>query len=447
MKQNNVIFIFLVSVFMLLFSCKKNNTAPANVGTNSDLIEKVKNYLDLRQENYVDSGKFYVASIKQHILYENLSIEELVTGERIIIIPLQDSFKTRNYVPGKSFKNLIIIEDEKQHFRKADIVEIVPDNQNIKQLPANTISNAYNNKPVSTNGKISILTLHNRNICDLIYKSGKLKEYHVLEATKSGRKVLPYENNSPGFIQVNCTDWYWMYYIDGAFAFEVYAYTTCSGCDDMQSNFSGGNAFINCAGGGGNTTYNTGTYETIISVDSVWSDLTKPCFINVVNGITNSTIRNQIIKLFNETYVGTGNIAHVRFNEDNTLTNSDGTARAAKSHIDPIFHEWVITMNPSYGTNTSTEFWGSVIAHELIHSFMTISGTENLLTDSAQHLAMFKKWVNQISDFLQQTYGVSQFDANALALGGLDNALVEIGINSDATFKQKYNAFAQIIMV
>jgi hypothetical protein len=102
-----------------------------------------------------------------------------------------------------------------------------------------------------------------------------------------------------------------------------------------------------------------------------------------------------------------------------------------------------ISNEQHYSSNASTAFWGSAIIYELVHSFISIYKPQNPpLSEFEQHEIIFRKWINQMSEFLQETYGISEIDANSLAIGGLDNVLKE-EVNGDYIFKQKYDNMCQ----
>lgn len=436
----------LVTVCLLticFFSCKKTSEF-SQEEDNSTLIKKAQDYLDMREKQYVDSGKINVALIKQNALYDNISVEQLNATEKLVIIPLKNSFKTRNNTQTTSFKNIVLIESAEHTFIKGDIVEFVPSNSSIVKMPANTISKAYNNKSIPSDGKVSILTLHNRNIIDLIYQNGKLKNYNTVSPKQNGTVLNPYKTNS---VAISCIDWYWEYYINGVLVGEEYAFTTCSGCDEEESYRPSSINSINCGGGGGGGGGNNGgggagSYETLITIDTVAKILNDSCFIKTVNSITDARIKNKVLTMFAQTFTGFGGHTNIEFIEDATMVNSDGSPRASKSNVgDP--HQWVVSLNPNYSSTASNEFWVSVIIHEVEHGFISIYKAQNPpLTLEEQHEIMFTKLIDEMSALIMDMFpGMTQHDADALALGGLDQVLKE-EVNGDYVFIQKFNAYA-----
>ena len=446
----------LILFFLFCFyGCKKTAEFSQENGPNNEdgLIKRVQEYLDMRQEQYVDSGKINVGLIKQNAVYENITVEQLNSSEHLIIIPLKNEFKTRNKITTKSFKNIVLIEAADHTFRRGELVEFVPTNQNLTKVPVNTISNAYNYKTVSTDGKISILTFHDRNICDLIYQNGNLKNYNVTRPKQNGQIINPYKPNS---VAVSCIDWYWEYYFMGSWIGEEYAFTTCSGCDEEASRPSGvnGPSSTTCGGGGGGGggggsgggNNSTGAvYTTIVSVDTIINQLHDSCIIGIFNQITDTAIKNQIVKSFQELYIGYGDKINFKIIEAANVYDDLGQPEGANSWLLPgTPMEFGVRVNLSFVPTHSREYIGLCIIHEIVHSFVQLytSRTGEILTNDASHTIIFETWVNQMRDALVTMFNISNADATALALQGMDDILAEEDTNHEYHFVTKFNQFA-----
>ena len=401
-------------------------------------------YLNARKEFASDEGKMKIDEIKISLLFSDLRMEKFNDNENLIIVPLKEGFETRNKVRGKSFKNLVVIEDSKGNYRKGDMVEFIPKDNTLKTIPKNYFADVYNNKKgLIADGVTSILTLTDRNIIDLTYNNGSLEKYRYASPMVNGK--LLYKNNSQEVVN-QCINWFWEYYVNGVLVYEEYAFTTCSGdCQETfgkwKGNDNGGGIFIiGCGGGGGGSGY---LPETLLTIDSVAVNLSDTCFINLVSQITNTKIKTEITKMFLRTFIGFGHSANILFMEDNTLVNTDNSPRASSSSVQNGV--WTIRLNPIYGSsNVSKEFWASVVIHELVHGFIAIYKSQGPpLTQYQSHEFMFQNTIDQMSEFLTENFGLSQVNANALALGGLDQVLTRENANGDIVFKQQYDAMAQ----
>lgn len=439
--MRSITIIILLSVcFLGNLSCQKQ-VSNSNLESQQDSTtsKKVVAWLDLQKDNIRDSaGKTTVSNLKSNLVFSSLAIEQLNNEERLIIIALKPDFKTLNITSQKTLKSLVVIENLKGEFRLGNIIEVIPQKQILEKLPQNLISKVYNNKRNELNGIVSIMTLTNHFIYELEYKEGKLS------ATKymASKKDKDPDENTTGKIN-SCIAWYLVvttYYSDGTRSESwTYLYTSCSDdCQTTRTIESSSPFKLKCGGGNGGGDGDNSV--ELVTTDTIIKLLQNPCFVSVVNGISSAKFKNQIVQLFNETYVGNGHVANLKFIENTNLLNADGSPRAAKSSIEP--YTWVIQMNPNYGNAVSTEFWGSVVIHELVHSFITIYRSQNPpLNQFEQHEQIFQKWINQMTNFLYQCYNISTTDATALALGGLDEVLKEY-VGNDPVFKQKYENMA-----
>jgi len=64
------------------------------------------------------------------------------------------------------------------------------------------------------------------------------------------------------------------------------------------------------------------------------------------------------------------------------------------------------------------------------------------LTNEASHTIIFETWVNQMRDALVTMFNISNADATALALQGMDDILAEEDTNHEYHFVTKFNQFA-----
>lgn len=443
-KLSELHFYLLISFGILIFnSCHKQVPDYNDVAQDKTLQNKVILWLKNEKSKLVKQGEDKIDTLSKNLNLADIGIEKLNESEHLILVPLNKDFKTFYNKDKSCISELVLLVNKEGDIRRGDVVQMIPKNSSVLNIPSGLTTDIYNNKKaVQLNCTIAILTTTNKLEHEFTFDNGKLQSDKFVNSKRNQQGSNPNPTPTQRSFVPYYIAWYLVttyYYTDGSTDVnEQFLGVTCENCgegyDDNYWSLDTGDQI----GGGVNT-----DYVSLVTVESVTKVLTNPCFINIVNNITDATIKNQIVKLFNQTYVGTGSVANVKFIEDNNLTNADGSPRAAKSSIEGATHTWVISMNPTYSNTASTAFWGGTIAHELIHSFISIYKSQNPpLTQFEQHELIFQKWVNQLSDFLQQSFGLSVSDANALALGGLDGVLKE-EVNGDYVFKQKYDQMAQ----
>lgn len=420
--------IFLISTF----SCQKNiETAIVTKAPDSAVFKKIIAYLNARRELTGDEGKLKIDAIKTNLLFDELRLEKFNANENLIIIPLKENFKTRNNIQGKSYKNLVVIEDSKGNYRKGDIVEFIPKNNNLMVIPKDYFADVYNNKKgLTADGVISILTLSDRNIIDLTYNNGTLEKYRYTSPMIDGK--LLYKNNIQQVVN-QCINWYWQYYVNGLLVYEEYAFTTCSGdCQETFGKWNGVNGgdgvfIISCGGGAGGS---SSGYQTVVTVDSVTSYLTQPCLIDALNAISDTTLKNQLTKLYQQTFVGIGKTHSLLISQVASTYNQF----PGQSHPYPgSTSTWEIQLNSGYNHLFTKELWGSIILHEMVHGFIQKNDLDFSPTSqfSNSHEIMLQKWITQLQSALVESFNISENDAFALSIAGFDDILDE----TSPTFK------------
>ncbi|MEJ7823769.1 MAG: hypothetical protein WKF85_15720 [Chitinophagaceae bacterium] len=445
------------SIFVIIFgisisSCQKEvlDITPQTKTTDSTILKKVLIWLDKKNKPNARSIDSSVGYIKQNLIGNELRIEKFNDKERLIIIPLKDDFKTLNVTTEKTFKNLVIIENEKGEYRRGNIIEIIPKDQKYNKVPENLISKVYNNKSNELNGTFSILTITNKFIYELGYNKNKLTytKYLSKKPGKSGGR----RNDNAGRTNQMCIDWYWVttyYNADGSTTENwQYLYRTCNE-NDCYVEPAGRNIDkdkisykVNC--GGDDPGNPTTELLTLVSVDTLKINLYDTCLIKLVENITDIKLKNEISKLYQQTFIGYGDRVNLTVTEINTLFDENGSPKFSESLVIPSKYEWVVNINKSFTSYSSNEFMGFGILHELVHSFVFLYANKaNVpLTDFDSHIIIFENWVNQIRDALIEIYSVNSSDATALALQGMDDILMKSITSDKINFKNKFNQFA-----
>ena len=93
---------------LFLFSCKKDEVQN---NSQDQLILKVNNWLDGRKPAQKQTQAENVELLKSNLEFAGLRIEQSEEGEKIIIIPINENFKTIKNIDKASIPNLVLILD------------------------------------------------------------------------------------------------------------------------------------------------------------------------------------------------------------------------------------------------------------------------------------------------------------------------------------------------
>lgn len=238
MKKFLLIF-FCLSI--LLISCEKD---PLTSDFSKKLVlnKELNNYSERSViTNWVNSqlknhyGKI-VDSLKQNLIYDQMSTGKRNNGENILIIPISNSINKKLNLNSENLLNLVIVQNNEGGFKWSMIVSFTTKNQKANnKLRDETLYNIINNKPIIDNGLFKFLDLSGNLLYQLEFKNNKLFSY-AYPTTKNehnfARSVAP---------EPICIDWYLVttyFNDDGTVYLETweYLYTTC----DEGSNPGGG---------------------------------------------------------------------------------------------------------------------------------------------------------------------------------------------------------------
>src|SRR5690606_17997714 len=180
-------------------------------------------------------------------------------------------------------------------------------------------------------------------------------------------------------------------------------------------------------GGGGGGILPPDEPDPIVTVEVI-NNLTSECFKQFVSRIGNSKLKSEIAKLYQNTFVGTNKIFNIKFQEQLNLQHQ-GQSVPAYSQIDPNnSNTWVVTLNTTYANIGTQESWGQAILHEILHGFIEKNDLNftNNTTWSQEHEIMLTDWITQTQSALAEIYELSNYDALALSLQGMNDILMEL---------------------
>lgn len=258
-------------------------------------------------------------------------------------------------------------------------------------------------------------------------------------------------------------------YVDDNGIFTVYGYSVC--VDDIGNQWTPGGGGSTSTGtqpdgGGGGGTPGGGqpgngvdqwdpekpvtqtplppTMDEIIKVDTVALKVTDPCIKAVFLKVTDTQLRNRLQQLFYNSFIKYGQEVNLTIIEVSQLNDKNGDPQIAASIRVKGNPHWTIQVNKSMISKVSNEFYGMAILHELVHSYMLYYRESKPLNlnDPSMHAEMFLEWVNQLKLAAKEIFGLSEKDATAIALTGMDDVLTQEDGNGGAFFKDKFDNFA-----
>lgn len=220
------------------------------------------------------------------------------------------------------------------------------------------------------------------------------------------------------YIEVACEDpyedpyWYdygtgWPYYYNGGGGYYD---------PNWQWWWTGGGG--NSGGGGGST--NTDGFEI---EEFETGNLMNPCIKSVVNSIGQAGAHSLLLKKYQQFLGMTNDKLKFAFEEDNTLTDNNGSPVAARTVVTTGANdvkEIKIKINSNYLQNASKEYIATTVLHELLHTFYVVAYPTS--TQHDQHAAMFTTGdCLRIGESLIELFpAIDHNDATALGLQGLE---------------------------
>jgi hypothetical protein len=228
---------------LILTGCQKSGY---NKETNADnsLKSKVSNWLGKQQFPSTPIRNQRVQSLVQHLDYERIYTEVLNNGESFIIVPVRAGFQTINNKNKNPLNSLVLTVDKNDKIRSGRIMQFVPESgPTPEKLPANTIHNIFNGKPVEAAGSYTSLAVWDHYMFQLTYKDGELTNAKMMEPEGGYANYISSRTSG-------CIDWYIVttLYLNGQIVDQQYEYigTTCDGCVPQEPTLES----IGCEGNG-----------------------------------------------------------------------------------------------------------------------------------------------------------------------------------------------------
>ncbi len=180
---------------------------------------------------------------------------------------------------------------------------------------------------------------------------------------------------------------------------------------------------IGCNDGGGNGDGNNDPPPSNQdAVDEIINLLNDLCKHNALLSISNPKIQNFVTSYYNKFLLPIDSKISLTFKEANNLTHNGVFVPAYSVETSP--GNWEISLSSNYFTGTgfsmSTEAWGAIIAHEILHVVIKEEELHDLGT-ALDHGLMFRNFTEPLRDLLVDAFGLSSEEATELALSGIND--------------------------
>jgi hypothetical protein len=182
-------------------------------------------------------------------------------------------------------------------------------------------------------------------------------------------------------------------------------------------------------------------YSHINSFDI--TQINNLCISGILNLIGPNAANAHIIKIYQKTLTNPQNTSYnIKFVEDNTLVNSNGTPKAGTTTYtinNNNVAEIQIAINATYLATSSKEFITSMIMHELAHAVLLVALPN--LSGSAHHHRIFRNNVFDIASSTVDLFpNLTAKQGIAIALQGMDDVIFDG--NTPPQVYYQYNNYA-----
>ena len=148
----------LVTISFPLTSCQKENSR--KVAEPDQAVQKIMAWVNGQKSGKTEVGIKKIQLLINALNLSKITTEQLPENERMFIIPLDKSFKTKYNKGEISINVLCIIENKIGEIKRGHIVQFVPaQGKNMNEISQNTFHNIYNNEKLSDDGCFSFLSL------------------------------------------------------------------------------------------------------------------------------------------------------------------------------------------------------------------------------------------------------------------------------------------------
>jgi hypothetical protein len=151
--------LFILTI-VLFNSCKKQTTQDESGGaSNSEMIMKVNSWLDQQKSKKQPNKAANIDLLKVNLDFSKLEIEKSDQQEQLLVIPINENFKTAKKIDKKLTPTLVLIVNSSGNIRKGNIVLYAPENEQLKSISSSTFYDIFNTATPQNNGRFQFLSV------------------------------------------------------------------------------------------------------------------------------------------------------------------------------------------------------------------------------------------------------------------------------------------------
>jgi hypothetical protein len=163
-------------------------------------------------------------------------------------------------------------------------------------------------------------------------------------------------------------------------------------------------------------------------VDDIKINITDPCISLVMDDIISNDKQNEVMSYINSEF-GLNENCHMNISSVENLTNLEG--KFVGGHAKTSRNNGILTVNIQInsGKGSSKEYIAATILHEMIHGYIA---SQNIPQNEIEEVIADSLYIGWMSASLISLFpNLSLNDANALALGGLEETSYFKSLNND----------------
>jgi hypothetical protein len=178
------------------FSCQKEFEKKNTNNTHGELISKVNGWLDKQKSPTQPNKAANIDLLKENIDFSSLKSEDFNQSEKFIVVTIKEEYKIKKNIDKNTISVLLLVSDKIGNIIQGNIVLYIPDkNQQVNTIPDNTFFKMYNEKDLACDGLFRFLSPTGRWMYQREYKNGKLSSFGYVKAS----------HNYEGRVETECT--------------------------------------------------------------------------------------------------------------------------------------------------------------------------------------------------------------------------------------------------
>ena len=165
-------------------------------------------------------------------------------------------------------------------------------------------------------------------------------------------------------------------------------------------------------------------------VDDIKINITDPCISSVMNDILSKDKQNEVMSYINSEF-GLNENCNMNISDAPVVYNRNGIEVAGKNIVSRSRISGSLTVNIfiNSGYESSREYFAATILHEMIHGYIA---SQNIPQNNIEEVIANSQYVGWMSTSLISLFpNLSPIDANALALGGLEETFYFKSLSKD----------------